>query len=283
MNRDLSDGQRQLRILHIIDTLGSGGLERRLTDIVRLSDPHLAVHRVVTFFPDGHFGPFVYAKQLQAAGSYVESDNGERTEEPVTNASLPAGESERTSRKSGTRFTQRVKQPLIGVRNRTNWAVSRGAKPLSFYAPPTQRIISAFISFRPDIVHVHGFFGFRYGVWLKKVFRRPFLHTVPCMVAQMEDAGLSWFADYYRRFNREVDRFFLDGAYRQELMSLGVNSEKLVEIKGAVDFRAAQAAAVSRESHRRSVREELGLPATSVVELPVGRMDRTKGNNSDLK
>src|SRR5690349_16796064 len=97
MNRDLSDGQRQLRILHIIDTLGSGGLERRLTDIVRMSDPHLAAHRVVTFFRDGHFGPFVYAKQLRAAGAYLEMDNGERTEEITSCASLPSGESERAS------------------------------------------------------------------------------------------------------------------------------------------------------------------------------------------
>src|SRR5262249_15769249 len=96
-------------------------------------------------------------------------------------------------------------------------------------------------------------------------------------------AGIPWLADYYRRFNQEVNRFFLDSAYREELMSLGVNSEKLVEIKGAVDFRAAQAAAASRDSHRRSVREELGMPATSLIGLAVGRLHHSKGHQYALE
>jgi len=61
---------RPLRVLHIIDTLGGGGSERLVWDIVRLSDPARVQHRVVTIFPDGYLVPFVYAEGLRELGAY---------------------------------------------------------------------------------------------------------------------------------------------------------------------------------------------------------------------
>src|SRR5689334_2561805 len=61
---------RPLRVLHIIDTLGGGGSERLVWDIVRLSDPARVQHRVVTIFPDGFLVPFVYAEALSELGAY---------------------------------------------------------------------------------------------------------------------------------------------------------------------------------------------------------------------
>src|SRR6185312_3844031 len=62
--------KRPLRVLHIIDTLGGGGSERLVWDLVRLSDQTQIKHRVVTIFPDGYFGPFVYAEPLRQLGAY---------------------------------------------------------------------------------------------------------------------------------------------------------------------------------------------------------------------
>src|SRR5215207_8751950 len=61
---------RPVRVLHIIDTLGGGGSERLVWDIVRLSDPTRVKHRVVTIFADGYLVPFVYAKALSELGAY---------------------------------------------------------------------------------------------------------------------------------------------------------------------------------------------------------------------
>src|SRR5215213_2104908 len=61
---------RPLRVLHIIDTLGGGGSERLVWDIVRLSDPARVEHRVVTIFRDGYLVPFVYAQPLRELGAY---------------------------------------------------------------------------------------------------------------------------------------------------------------------------------------------------------------------
>ena len=48
---------RPLRVLHIIDTLGGGGSERLVFDIVRLSDQTRVKHRVATIFRDGFLVP----------------------------------------------------------------------------------------------------------------------------------------------------------------------------------------------------------------------------------
>src|SRR5437868_2604736 len=61
---------RPLRVLHIIDTLGGGGSERLVWDIVRLSDQTRVKHRVVTIFSDGCVSPFVYAEPLRQLGAY---------------------------------------------------------------------------------------------------------------------------------------------------------------------------------------------------------------------
>ena len=57
-------------MLHIIDTLGGGGSERLLWDIVRLSDPERVKHRVVTIFREGYLAAPVYAEPLRQLGAY---------------------------------------------------------------------------------------------------------------------------------------------------------------------------------------------------------------------
>src|SRR6266545_1431852 len=81
-----------IRVLHISDTLGGGGIERLIWDLVRLSDPQRVTHRVVTFFPDGYFGPFVYADRLHRAGAY---------RGPAENGTIRAALSEPTQSTTG--------------------------------------------------------------------------------------------------------------------------------------------------------------------------------------
>ena len=65
-----SSKTRPLRVLHIIDTLGGGGSERLVWDIIRLSDPARVKHRVVTIFREGYLAVPVYAEPLRQLGAY---------------------------------------------------------------------------------------------------------------------------------------------------------------------------------------------------------------------
>ena len=70
----------------MLDTLGGGGSERLVWDIVRLSDPKLVKHRVVTFLPDGAQNPFVYAEQLRQVGAYGNSYKRKKGKRKITRA-----------------------------------------------------------------------------------------------------------------------------------------------------------------------------------------------------
>ena len=73
--------KRPIRVLHVIDTLVGGGCERWVWDLVRLSDPSQAVHRVVTVQPEDR--GFVYADRLRRAGVYGDPRNGHGKADPT--------------------------------------------------------------------------------------------------------------------------------------------------------------------------------------------------------
>src|SRR5437870_379910 len=87
----MSTNNRPVRVLHIIDTLAGGGTERIVWDTVRLSDPQRVIYRVVTFFPDGYLGPFVYADRLRQAGAYGSRQKSEQRNDSFrTHPNTPA-------------------------------------------------------------------------------------------------------------------------------------------------------------------------------------------------
>ena len=60
-------------------------------------------------------------------------------------------------------------------------------------------IPSEFLRFKPDVVHTHGFYGFKYGLVFKALFRRPMIHIVPALFSQMEAQGTGWLVNRYRQ------------------------------------------------------------------------------------
>jgi glycosyltransferase involved in cell wall biosynthesis len=139
-------------------------------------------------------------------------------------------------------------------------------------------IPAEFFRFKPDVVHTHGFYGFKYGLLFKHLFRRPLVHIVPALFSQMEAQGTGWLANRYRRFHRSVDCFALDAGYRNELLSIGVPANKLLDIYGTLDLDAIEAVRAEREQHRREVRRKLNLPDDAIIALAVGRLDPSKGH-----
>ena len=266
---------RPLRVLHIIDTLGGGGSERLVWDIVRLSDPARVQHRVVTIFPDGYLVPFVYAEPLRELGAY----RGKITSSP--SPVIANGEASRT-RTAGSRLPAALKRPLVGLLNYGFWT-GREMKRIAVHLRSMLSVPAEFFRFKPDVVHTHGFYGFKYGLLFKTLFRRPTVHIVPALFSQMEAQGTGFLVNRYRRFHRHVDYFALDAGYRNELLSIGVPAQKLLLIDGTLDLDAIGVVRAERERHRREVRHKLGISEDAIIALSVGRLDPSKGHTYALE
>jgi glycosyltransferase involved in cell wall biosynthesis len=180
-------------------------------------------------------------------------------------------------RRRGKNLPSGLKRPLIGILNFA-FSIWQSIKSISEHIPAILKIPVEYFRFRPDVIHTHGFYGFKYGLMFKTAFRRPMVHTVPALFSQMEAQGTGWLVSRYRRFHRYVDRFALDAGYRSELRSIGVPDEKLVDIKGTLDLEAIALANAQRERHRIDVRRRFQIPDDAVIALSVGRLDPTKGH-----
>lgn len=290
--------KRPLRVLHIIDSLGGGGSERLIWDIVRLSDQTRVKHRVVTIFPDGYFGPFVYAEPLRELGAYgrhrlaagttrrrTEATAGDARLETVPKSSSP-DVSPSNTKPSGQpvvnllrRLPPGLKRPIVSIVNAVFSRWQRIKHVAATYFPSSFAIPREYFRFRPDIIHTHGFYSFKYGLMLTILFRRPTVHMVPSLFSQMEAQGTGWLADSYRRFHHLVARFEVNPGYRSELLAVGVPVEKLFDITGTLDLAALAGIKAERARHRVEIRVCLGIPEDAPIALSVGRFDPTKGHS----
>jgi glycosyltransferase involved in cell wall biosynthesis len=268
---------RPLRVLHIIDTLGGGGSERLVWDIVRLSDPARVRHRVVTIFPDGYLVPFVYAEPLRELGAY----RGKVTAAPNSSQPTVSVTPSRT-RSVGAKFPTVLKRPLVSLVN-LGFSVWQQVKRIAMHFPSMLSVPAEYLRFKPDVVHTHGFYGFKYGLLFKILLRRPTVHIVPALFSQMQAQGTGWLVNRYRRFHRHVDHFALDAGYRNELLSIGVPASKLLGIDGTLDLEAIETVRAERAHHRREVRRKLRIPENAIMALAVGRLDSSKGHSHALE
>ena len=266
---------RPLRVLHIIDTLGGGGSERLLWDIVRLSDPARVQHRVLTIFPDGYLVPFVYAGPLRQLGAY-DVRNQHFSRSATTQQELKRNPSHART------LPPALKRPLVQIWNFA-FSIWNKIKRALVHARSMVTIPAEYFRFKPNVVQTHGFYGFKYGLLFKALFNRPTVHIVPASSAQMNAQGTGWLVNRYRRFHRQVDCFALDPGYRHELLSIGVAKEKLLAINGTLDLDTIAAVREERERHRGEVRRKLQIPEDALIALSVGRLDPSKGHEYALE
>ena len=245
---------RPVRVMHLINGLSGGGLERWLWDIVRLSSPSHLVHRVVAIYPDLGGAP-VYDGLLSARGVLEHRERGV----------LPS-------------LLQRVLPHLRAHRDRRS--IPRALSlPLRVAANllASFRVTSAIIRFRPDVLHAHSGPDVILGLLAKMVFRKPLVHTVPCLFSQMEDADYHWLPALYRKYHPWIDRFST-GEARTELLEIGVPESKILYDLGGVDLSAVGHALQERERHRKELRDRLGVPPDAPIALSVGRLHSSKGH-----
>lgn len=238
---------RPVRVLHLIDGLAGGGSERWIFDIVRLSRSERVRHRVATFHPD--VGDFVYADKLRQLGAYG------------------------TQRGPAAHIEQGAIAPPNVTRRRP---LSRELRVVRRIPSAAYRMLSESRSFHPDVIHAHLTHSFVLGLTLAALARRPLVHTVPCTVSQLRDAGLFWVPGLYTRSRDRVASFFT--AYPSELRDLGVPAAKIHEVRGVVDVAAIDAIRGQRAAQRRSVRARIGAPEHAPLALSVGRLHPSKGH-----
>lgn len=246
---------RPVRVLHLINGLSGGGLERWLRDVVRLSDPAAVTHRVVVVYPDLGGDP-VYAEALAEAGAY-----------------LPPAAPDR--RGPGARLVGAVRR--LRDRHRFPTALSLPLR-LAAGAMAAGRVGRALREFRPDVVHSHSGPDVLLGIGIRALTGIPLVHTVPCLFSQMADADYHWLPGVYRRAHRWIDRFST-GESRTELIGVGVPPEKILYDLGGVDLDAVGRAMERRDEARAAVRTELGIPADAPIALSVGRLHPSKGHD----
>jgi len=273
---------RPLRVLHIIDTLGGGGSERLLFDIVRLSDQTRVKHRVATIFRDGFLVPFVYGESLRQLGAY---GDGAVSKEDFSRkgAKVQREEQELNTHSASLRLWARnlplsLEKPFVRTWNFAFWTW-QDCRRAAAHLRSMLTVPAEYFRLRPDLIHAHGFYGFKYGLLFKILFQRPMLHTVPALFSQMEAQGTGWLANYYRRFHRYVDCFPVDAGYRDELLGVGVPAQKILEINGTIDLQAIASVKGESTRHRLQVRNKLGIPENAPIALSVGRLDPTKGHS----
>ena len=245
---------RPLRVLHLIGELGGGGSERWLYDIVRLSPPGRIKHQVVTVYPE-YAGDFIYASPLASKNAYQGSPAG-----PNVNL-LRKGVRRVREQRHRVPFGQALLLPLR----------------LGAMVAAAGRIIKACARFRPDVIHSHTLPDFMPGVLAKVVFGKPMIHTVPCLFAQMKDAGYGWMPRAYRLLCPWVE-LFSTGNGRSELLDIGIPAPKIMYDLCGVDLEAVRAAQAERARYRADIRRALGLPEDTLIALSTGRLHSSKGH-----
>lgn len=238
--------KRPIRVLHIIDSLGGGGAERWVWDIVRLSDPATFRHRIVTASPEDP--SFVFASRLRAAGAYVGRGAGHDMLEAM---------------------------PIAGRRLLWSMLASTGtARP---NISGRGAVALEYARFRPDIIHGHVFHGIGLGAWVKAWSGRPLIYSPWCLPSQLRETDAAWVIDDIRRLHPLADAVVTEPDCKSELTQLGVPEDKLDMFAGQVDLDAV-AAVAAHGAHRSEVRRQLGIPLDVPIALSVGRLTSAKGH-----
>ena len=113
-------------------------------------------------------------------------------------------------------------------------------------------VLQSLIWFRPHIIHVHTSYSLTVALLLKAVLRRPVVHHVALLFSQMEVVGNAWVPKFYARFHSLIDCFFSGGSSRDELLSIGVPSSKVLLIRGVINFQEISVVRNDRQQYHKN-------------------------------
>jgi glycosyltransferase involved in cell wall biosynthesis len=241
--------RQPLRVLHIIDGLGEGGVESWLWDLVRLSDPERIQHRIVSVAPRGQ-APAI-SDRLQHAGA-----GARRTWLSTLVDAIPLR-------------GQHALWSLLGPYE---------AQPRR--AGGYGRAAVEYLRFNPDILHAHRPAGLQVGAWLKAWSGKPLVYGVWSRLSEFVDDER---ASDHESLHEAVDHFILDESYAADLDALGVPGDRVHALRAVADIAAATSCARQKSQHRARVRRQLGIPLDAPIALCVGRLHTAKGHQCAIE
>jgi len=238
-----------VRVLHLIDGLGSGGSERLVWDTVRLTKRDAAEYTVLTVVSESR--DFVYAPRMRAAGVYRQS--------------------------LGPAWLRRFSEWRASIRPGLGRRILFAPFLLLNVGFFVGELVAAVKAERPHVIHAHTFFGFLAGLVASVLLGIPLVHSVPGTFHQLRDVRVGWMIWCYRRLHGLVHVFFT--GMPVELMSVGVPPEKIRPLRSLVDLKALEAERDKLDDAYRSCRFALGLTSDSLIALSVGRLHTSKGHH----
>jgi glycosyltransferase involved in cell wall biosynthesis len=247
-----------VRVLHVLDSLGAGGIERAVWDLVRLAPGDRVQSRVVTACAQG--AGAVLANAFSQRGVYAAASR----------------------RLTGGPLRERLLDAAPQWSKDALWSMLGPYQSSPRMAQACGRAGLEWLRFRPDVIHAHACYGLRIGAWLKAWTGTPLVYSVWNRVAQLEAEGAAWVLDDYRRLHPVVDAFTTEATYRHELTELGIDPRKVHVHAGTVDVPALQPYLRDARLHRDAVRARLGIPRDAPIALSVGRLTPSKGHRHSL-
>ena len=261
----------------MLDWLGQGGSEQLLWELISRSDKQRVRHRIVTVYP--HEPVYVMANRMHAVGAYDLTTDTQTPVAPATNGGAASVNlSERGAK--ALRLIHRISVPVL---HRLPEAWKRPIWDAEDVLLALPRVHAEFRHQPPDIIHSHVFSGFRAGVALHYLTRRPHVHTVTGMFEQLRRLGQERQISQFRRFRRTVARWFIADEYRNDLHGIGVEEDHIGGLRGVIDVAQIAAVREQAERYRLQIRRELGLSDSAILGLSVGRFHASKGHQYSVE
>lgn len=249
------NSHKKIRILHVLDCLGGGGVEEWLKNICLLSDRDRFYHTV-------YFYGYVYDSDLFDIGAELKKNGIEVIYKGV----------------NLLRYSNIVKV----FKSKTDSGALRCLRRLSIYLSLNLfsffQLTSILIRGEFDVVHIHLCRLFLSGSIVARMFRKKVVYTVPGLKSQLDSyQTLTYFI--YRYFNFLSD-IFVTGASKRELVEFArIPKNKIKTIKASIDLREIRVI----ERSKNPILAEFNLFDSFPLMLSVGRMDPEKGHKYSIK
>ena len=247
---------KKIKVLHIVDSLGGGGVEESIKNICTLCGRDRFQFRV-------YFCGYIYDKAFFEYRADLEKAGIEVIYRGI----------DLSGNKAGLRMIKEATgSSCVFIRIR-RFLIYFFISVISFF-----HLIGIIKRNRPDIIHIHLYRLFISSGLLGRLFGIPVVHTVPGLKSQLDSYQPLTYA-VYRRFNYLAD-IFVTGASKEELIRYAHVPEKKVRfIKGSINFDRLKN--ILREDN--PIITEFGLSDSFPIVLSVGRMDPEKGHSYSIK
>lgn len=247
---------KKIKVLHVVDSLGGGGVEESVKNICTLCDRDSFQFRV-------YFCGYIYDKALFEYRADLEKAGIEVIYRGI----------DLSGSKVGLRMVKEATGSNCVFRQIRRFLMHFFINIISFF-----HIVGIIKRDRPDVIHTHLYRLFISSGLAGRLFGIPVVHTVPGLKSQL-DSYQPLIYSVYRCFNYLAD-IFVTGASKEELIRYAHVPERKVRfIKGSINFDRLKN--IPREDN--PVITEFNLSDSFPIVLSVGRMDPEKGHIYSIK